>query len=185
MILDAAGNRVTNSAAEVTLTLISNKPGSELAGSVRVRAVGGVAAFSTLRIDTAGTKYRLRATADDLTTSTSGRFDVVATSATRLQFITQPGDAAVNARWSPKPQVAVMDEFGNVVSWNSALVTLTITPGSGSGGAAIACSQTTRAASAGIATFSSCRIDRTGSNYTLTASSSGIPPAISRTFAIS
>jgi hypothetical protein len=87
-ILDGSGNCVTESTAAVTLAITSGTgtDGAVLSGSITVNAVNGVAAFSGLSIDKAGTAYTLTASLNGLsgvqftaggdTQATSSPFDV-------------------------------------------------------------------------------------------------------------
>ena len=76
---DAAGNLNTTSTRNVSVALGSN-PGGTLSGTTTVAAVGGIATFSNLRIDTAGNGYTLVASSalptPALTAATSAPFNV-------------------------------------------------------------------------------------------------------------
>jgi hypothetical protein len=75
-VADRFGNRVTASAATVTMSIAGNPRGAPLLGSTSVSASSGLAAFGDLRIDSAGAGYSLSAAAAGLPTATSVRFDV-------------------------------------------------------------------------------------------------------------
>src|SRR3989449_41493 len=75
-IQDAFANTVTNATNAVTLTLATNPGSGTLAGTKTVNAVGGIATFSALSIDKAGTGYTLTATSPVLTGETSSEFDI-------------------------------------------------------------------------------------------------------------
>jgi hypothetical protein len=74
-IEDASGN-LTTSTASVTLAIAANPASGTLSGTATRAAVGGVATFSGLAIDNAGTGYTLGATSGALTTATSSAFDI-------------------------------------------------------------------------------------------------------------
>lgn len=74
-VLDAYANRVTTSAALVTLTLTGAEGGGALGGATRVAAVAGVATFTDLTVPAAGTAYALTAAAEGLAAATGTRFD--------------------------------------------------------------------------------------------------------------
>ena len=97
----------------------------------------------------------------------------------KLAYIQQPSDVVANATMSPPVQVAVEDQFGNVVTTATNPVQLAIgaNPGSGtlSGGNATA-------PTSGVATFSTISISAAGNGYTLVASASGLTPATSNLF---
>jgi hypothetical protein len=78
-VQDVDGNTITSSSAAVTLTITSGTgtSGAVLSGNVTVNAVNGVAAFSGLSINKAGSGYTLTATTGNFTVATSGAFNVV------------------------------------------------------------------------------------------------------------
>jgi hypothetical protein len=76
-IQDQFGNTVTSATSQVSLVIGTNPPGNGvLNGTTTVNAVGGVATFSGLNIDKAGTGYTLIASSGALTTATSTAFTV-------------------------------------------------------------------------------------------------------------
>src|SRR5439155_3941519 len=90
---DASGNTVTSYTGLITVALGANPSGGTLAGTTSVNAVSGVATFSTLSINNAGTGYTLVASASGLTGATSTSFNITAPPpppATNLAFTTQP-----------------------------------------------------------------------------------------------
>jgi hypothetical protein len=78
-VQDALGNTVTTSTAAITLT-IGNNPGTPqpgvLQGGAATNAVNGVATFSGLQINRAGTGYTLIASSPGLTSVTSSTFNI-------------------------------------------------------------------------------------------------------------
>src|SRR5437588_2326036 len=76
-VQDAQGNTVTTATTSITLAIGTNPASGTLAGTTTVAAVNGVATFSTLSLDTAGTGYTLTASATGLTGATSSVFNVV------------------------------------------------------------------------------------------------------------
>ena len=116
--------------------------------------------------------YRVRATDAAGNLSTYSNVATAATTigpATKLAFIQGPTDTAVGATITPAVTVAVEDANGNVeTSDNATQVSLAIgtNPASGtlSGGSAVT-------VASGVATFSGLSIDKAGTGYTLTASS--------------
>jgi hypothetical protein len=82
--VDANGNVDTSYNGTITLAITSGTgaSGANIEGTVTVTAVNGVATFSGLSIDTAGTGYTLTATGGTLTSATSASFDVTAAPAT-------------------------------------------------------------------------------------------------------
>ncbi|MBI5831961.1 MAG: Ig-like domain-containing protein [Armatimonadetes bacterium] len=74
-LLDADGRRAAGESRNVTLALTPTG-GPPLGGTLTVAASHGLATFSTLAMSTAGTSYRLGATAPGLTGATSGAFTI-------------------------------------------------------------------------------------------------------------
>ena len=64
---DGSGNIATTYTGPVTLALSGGTSGAKLGGTVTINAVNGVAAFTGLTIDTAGTGYTLTASSGTLT----------------------------------------------------------------------------------------------------------------------
>jgi hypothetical protein len=62
----------------VTISLANNPGGSTLGGTLTATAVDGVATFTNLTLNQAGTGYTLHATASGLSTATTSSFNVVA-----------------------------------------------------------------------------------------------------------
>ena len=170
---DAIGNvETSDNATKVSLAIATNPGGGTLSGGSAVTVVSGIATFSGLSIDTAGSGYTLRTSSTpSYTAATSAAFNVAAGLGppSKLAFVQGPSDTAVVAAMTPAVEVAVEDANGNVeTSDNATKVSLAIAtnPGSGtlSGGSAAT-------VVSGIATFSGLSIDTAGSGYTLNASS--------------
>jgi hypothetical protein len=166
-VQDALGNTVTTASIPVTVSLASNPSGASLGGTRTVNAVNGVATFSNLTVDRAGTGYSLGASASGLTGATSSTFDVAAGGASTLTAVnTVPATTPVGGTVSPAPSVRVTDAGGNPVTG----VTVTFTPVGG--GSVTDGTQLTNAE--GIATVGSWTIGTTpGAQYSLRASASG------------
>ncbi|CAN5224732.1 hypothetical protein BH09ACT6_BH09ACT6_16030 [soil metagenome] len=166
----------TTSTAPVTLS-ISTPAGASLSCSANpVAAVAGTAQFSGCKIDKAGT-YTLTATSPALSSTTSNTFTVSVGPANKLVFTATPGNTPRNTVFATQPVVAVQDAGGNTVTTSTAPVTLTIVSG------ALICSSNPKNAVAGVATFSGCRINQTGS-YVFTATSGSLQSGVSSTFSI-
>src|SRR5205814_1669684 len=77
-IEDANGNVVTNATNSVTLSIGANPGGATLSGALTAPPVNGVAAFSNLSLNKAGSGYTLTATSNPaLTGATSASFNVI------------------------------------------------------------------------------------------------------------
>jgi alpha-tubulin suppressor-like RCC1 family protein len=80
-IQDSLGNTATGVNGTVTLAIGSNPGSGTLSGTASVPTSSGVATFSTLNIDQAGTGYTLTASLSGVTGATSAAFNVLALSA--------------------------------------------------------------------------------------------------------
>jgi hypothetical protein len=142
---------------------------------------GGVHDFtSPVTLKTAGPQT---VTATDTGTgSITGSTSVTVNPADHLLFLQQPTDTSAGQTINPGFTVAVVDQFGNVVtSDNSDTVTLAI--GSNPGGGTLSGTLTVTV-SGGIATFSDLSIDLAGDGYTLHATTTGLTDADSFAFSI-
>ena len=145
----------------------------------------GVATFTDLEIDTTGAKT-LRATVAGgvLTQVDSNSFTVNPGAPTHLVYLQQPTTAQAGVSIAPPVTVQVEDANNNVVttgtgSTASVGIAILANPGGGT------LSGTTPVnAVAGIATFSNLSINKTGTGYTLQATSSGLTSVTSSTFNI-
>jgi hypothetical protein len=173
---DASGNTITTDNSFVTLTLSS---GSFANGSttVTVQAISGVATFSTLVINTAGS-YNLKATDGTLPATQSNPFNIVA-QGSQLVLTQQPENTNAGEAVNPAVAVALEDGFGNVDTSNTTTVTLTLSSGTFFDGGTTA----TAVPVNGIATFNNLVITGAGT-YTLTATDSGLISATSFSFTI-
>ena len=178
-VQDAGGNTVATDASTVTVALTS-PGGAALSCSTNPKAaVAGVAAFAGCKVDKAGT-YSLTATDGSLTSAVSSSFTITPGVAGKLLFSTQPSSGTGGTALGTQPTVTVQDAFGNTVTSDTSSVTLALTT---PGGATLACTGNPRAAVAGVATFSGCRVDLPGS-YTLTATDGALTSAVSSSFTI-
>jgi hypothetical protein len=74
--IDDKGRTVSGFELPIAITFEANPTSATLAGSASKNAVAGVATFSDLSVDKAGTGYTLKATANGLTSVISASFDV-------------------------------------------------------------------------------------------------------------
>ncbi|MGA7728332.1 MAG: CARDB domain-containing protein, partial [Dehalococcoidales bacterium] len=109
---------------------------------------------------------------------------VTGTVAVKLAFTTQPGASdTAGTVFGTQPVVTVEDANGNPVTANGASISLVITSGTGTNGAALSGSTTENAVN-GVATFSGLNVNLAGKGYTLTATSSDMTTATSSAFSI-
>jgi len=180
-VQDAQGNTVSTATTSITVAIGTNPASGTLAGTKTVAAVNGVATFSTLSLNLAGTGYTLTATATGLTSATSSAFNISAGEAAKLVFTVQPSTAAAGAGIAPAVQVAVQDAQGNTVTTATTSITVAIGTNPASGTLA---GTTTMAAVNGVATFSTLSLNKSATGYTLIASATGLTGATSSAFNI-
>jgi hypothetical protein len=169
-VRDGSNQRVTGSTASITVSIASGS--GSLVGTTTRAAVDGVASFTDLRIEGAGT-YRLTFASPGLSSATSESITITAPPpppqvATQLGISAQPGGALADAPLNPQPRVEIRDANGGLVASSTATVTATIMGGSGT-----LTGTATINAVAGVAVFSDLAISAAGT-YTLTFSSPGL-----------
>ena len=113
----------------ITLTPGTGSPGATLSGTTTVAASSGVAVFSALSIDKAGSGYRLSVTATDVSGTTSEAFDITPGSASQLVVTQQPTTITAGDPISPAVVVMARDAWGNNVPNFAGNVTLDLTAG--------------------------------------------------------
>jgi len=113
--LDAANGVVTGFTGTITVAIGANPATGTLTGTLSAAAVSGVATFSNLSIDNAGSGYTLTAAASGLTGTTSTAFNVTAPPATHLSFSTQPTSTQAGATIATV-RVSALDASNNVVT---------------------------------------------------------------------
>jgi hypothetical protein len=187
-VTDAGGNVVLTSSASIAMAIGTNPGGGTLTGTTPVNAVNGVATFSNLSINKTGTGYTLSATSSGLATATSGAFNITPGAPTQLVFTTQPSASSVAATaFAAQPVVKVEDANGNVVTTGTGSTdSIALAIGTNPGGGTLSCTSNTVTAVAGVATFAACKVNKTGTGYTLTATdgTNTLPVATSSAFTI-
>ena len=180
-VQDVGGNVVPGATNSVTLAIAANPNSGTLSGTKTVAAVNGIATFSTLSLDSAGSGYTLNAASSGLTGTTSNAFNVAVGPATKLGFRVQPANTAGGAAITPAVQVEIRDAGGNRVTGatNGVTIELGTNPKNGTLSGA-----TSTAAIAGVATFGSLSIDSAATGYRLSATAAGLASATSSTFNI-
>lgn len=85
-VRDGAGSTITTFTGNVTVAILNNPSGGVLSGTLTVAAVSGVATFSTLSINIAGTGYTLQATSTGIANVTSAAFNIITGSVTAINL---------------------------------------------------------------------------------------------------
>jgi hypothetical protein len=180
-IQDSQGNTTASTANVVLAIAPPNANGGSLAGTTTVAAVAGVATFSNLSIAKAGSGYALTATSGALPVVTSSTFTIAAGAAAKLAFLVQPVTTAATIAITPSPQVEIQDSQGNRVVSSTLTIGIAIGTNPNSG---VLSGTTSVAAVSGVATFPGLSIDKTGTGYTLVATSAPLTQATSTAFDI-
>ena len=176
---NSAGPVVTSDSSTVTLGIVSGPSGAKLGGTVSVTANKGIATFSNLLLDTAGT-YVLKATDGSLASSNTTSFTVVPAAAAKVVFTQALGNSTAGKTISPSVTVKVEDAFGNLETTDKSTVKLAVATGP-SGGTLLGTTSVT--ASAGVATFGSLLLDVAGT-YTLKATDGTLAAASTVAFSV-
>ena len=125
--LDAFGNRETaDSTTRVTVSLGGGPAEAALLGTLTQTAAGGLATFTDLSVQRAGTGYVLHATGGALTPDDSQAFAVSPAELARIVAI--PATAAITFGASQSYTIEGFDRFGNSRGDVTSATTLTIAP---------------------------------------------------------
>ena len=168
-VQDALGNRVTSSAASITVTIGTNPSAGTLGGTATLSAVAGLATFSNLSINRSGVGYTLTAASGTLTGATSSAFTVNPGAASALAITTMPASGQSGVLLSPQPVIRLVDALGNTVPTTGTIVTAAIASGTGTLGGTL-----TASTANGAATFTDLSLTGTAGNFTLNFSSTGL-----------
>jgi hypothetical protein len=176
---DAFGDVITGDSSTVTIP-VSTGPARLSAGSITSAvAVNGIATFSSLLFDAAGT-YTLGANDGSLTGATSDTITIGAGAASKLFVSDAPVVATAGQALSPGVTVVVEDAFGNAVTSDTSTITLSVN----NGPAGFANGSTTSAVAVnGVATFNNLILDAAGV-YTLNAADGSLASGISTSITV-
>jgi sugar lactone lactonase YvrE len=181
-IVDRFDNLVRDDNSDLVNVSVASGPGDFTPGSTTNGTVsGGIASFSNLVLNTAGTYTFGASGTGGLGGATSGTFRIDADQPDHLTFSVPPSDLTAGQAISPAVQVQVLDQFGNVVSDdNTDQVSVSVA----SGPAGFTSGSTTIVTvSGGVATFRTLVLNPVGT-YDLTASVPGLGDAHSVTFSV-
>ena len=173
---DKFNNNVTDFQGTVDLTLKTNV-GSDLRGTISMSAANGVADFAGLSLETAAKGYIVTASSVDLTSATTGPFDVVPAAAALLAVTSQPM-GSVTAGNPIGVTVVAEDRFGNIATQFQGPITAALLsdPGGPLGGTLSV------NAISGVARFSDLNLTRAANGYSIMTSSAGLSSAATATF---
>ena len=183
LVTDAFGNPVPG--VSVTFTAPSSSPTATFAGSSRTATAtttaAGLATAPALTADSVAGVFSVTAQAAGTGTASYSLTNNPGP-ASKLVFATSPTSSSPGAAFPTQPVVAITDADGNVVTTASSGVSLSITAGTGTAGAAITCAANPVAAASGVATFTGCRINLAGTGYTLRATATSLAAVTSAPF---
>ena len=178
VVEDSYKNKVTNFNGSVTIALANNPGGGNMGGTLTATVVDGVASFSGLTLNIAGTGFTIEATASGLIAATTSAFDVVPAAAEQLAISSQP-PPGVTAGIAFGLTVVVEDSFQNEITDYSGSATIATANNAGDGSLG---GTLTATFVDGVATFSGLTLDAAGTGYTLQAATSGLLAATSSAF---
>ncbi len=128
-----SGDVLSSYSGEVTITLANNPGSGTLGGTLTLAVTNGMASFSDLTLDTAGTGYTLRASSSGLASLVTSPFNVTPAAAFRLVVSTEPSaPATAGQAFSTQPVIEEEDQYGNIeTSDDSTVVTASLESGVG------------------------------------------------------
>lgn len=178
-----ANNRVV-SGYTGTLHFSSSDPAAVLPPDYTFTAADSGAHTFTITLKTAGSQSLAATdTSTGSMTGTASGITVTPAAATHLGFLQQPTAAVAGAAISPAVRVALLDQYGNIVTTdNTDAVTLAF--GSNPSGAALSGGGPVTVVQ-GVATFTGLSVNNAGTGYTLAASSGTLAGATSAAFNVS
>jgi hypothetical protein len=175
---DRYGNVATSFNNTVAAALAQDPAGGSLSGTVTTTAVGGVATFTGLAVDKAGSGYAIEATSGGLTSNVSTTTTVSPAAPSRLIITLQPSGSVVVKRPFAL-SVEAVDAFGNLATDFDGLVTAALgtNPGRNTLGGTLSVR-----ANGGQAVITDVTLRRPGKSYAITITSTGLTPAASTVF---
>lgn len=183
-VLDAENNIVAAYTGTVGIAIKSGtgRAGAVLSGTSSLSAVAGIASFTNLSINLAGSGYVLTASSGSLTSADSTTF-AVAQTPTKLAIALQPAGAAAGLPFSTQPIVVVKDAEDNLVASYSGSITFAIKAGTGRAGAVLSGTATVTALN-GVGTFTDLALNLAGPGYVLHATATNLASADTATFTV-
>jgi uncharacterized repeat protein (TIGR03803 family) len=170
-VLDRLGNIIGDDNSDrITLSVASGPGGFTPGSTTTVQVSGGIATFTNLVLDTAGTYTLGEISTSGLGGEKSSSFAITPARANHLAFGVQPSNLMAGATVNPAVLVKVFDVYGNLGTGdNSDQVTISVASGPGD---FTATSTKIMTVSGGIATFNNLVLNTPGV-YTLGESATG------------
>ena len=168
---DLEGNVDTNFHRDDHRGLLNNPGGATLGGTLSIAAVNGVAQFTDLTLDKAGSGYTIRVSDDGLDPSvTTTSIEVTPAAATQLLVSSQP-PVAVEPGQQFGIVVTATDAYGNTDTTFSGVVQLSLAPTTS--GAVLGGTLSVTAQS-GVVHVSDLTVDLVGTGYQIQATGEGL-----------
>jgi alpha-tubulin suppressor-like RCC1 family protein len=180
---DALDNAVSTSIT-LSITAATAIGGASISGTTTVATTNGVAAFTGISIQRAGTGYVLQAAATGAPTVTTNAIDIAPAAAAKLAFVQSPSNGEAMTLLTPIPKVSVQDTYSNVVTSSTAGITLDLSTVPAGLSVGTLRGTTTVNAVAGVATFDNVRLDRPGHNFILRSTAGTLTGVSTVTFAM-
>jgi hypothetical protein len=171
---------VNGASGTVTISLASNPDGGSLGGTLTATIDHGVAAFTGLSVDAAGTGYSVTVSGSGLGTITSSPFDITPVAPAALVLAAQP-PSSVTAGSGFGLTVDVEDALGNLVTGYGSDINIGLTGGPAGAELGGTLSVPT---SDGVAIFGGLAIDQAGSGYAIQITSGSLAALSSQPFAV-
>ncbi|HEX4677700.1 MAG TPA: invasin domain 3-containing protein, partial [Gaiellaceae bacterium] len=163
-IKDANGNPLPGK----VVTLAKGSGSSTITTVSGATDAAGVATFTVTDTAVESTTYTATDTTDTVTVTQTAAVNFTAGPATQTVFTTSPGNTNGGTAFGGQPVVKIEDAFGHVITTdNTTAVTLAIGTNP-SGGTLSGCTTNPITVTAGVATFAGCKINKSGTGYTLT-----------------
>jgi len=177
---NSSGAPITTFDGTVTVALASNPGGATLGGTLTATASNGVATFSGLTLTTAASGYTLVVSSSGIGEGVTSAMSVTPAAASQLVITTEP-PASVRVSIAFGLEASIEDQYGNVVTTASNIVSVAFAnnPTGATLGGTLSVT-----ASQGVATFSNLTINKTGTGYTLSVSSSGLRSSVSSAISV-
>jgi uncharacterized protein (TIGR03382 family) len=181
-ILDRFENIATQATRPVSAALGSNPRNATLRGTTSVNPVSGVATFSDLSVNRAGSNYTLIFGSSGLYSATSVGFDVASRGQGNLKLgFRQVADRATAGASLGTIEVELQDADGTLLTGEAQLVSLSL--GENPSGDQLLGTTTVTAVN-GVAKFEGVSLRKASSGYALVARAEGFDSATSSAFAV-
>ncbi len=178
---DAYGNLTPDFVGNLNAALSANSVNASLSGSTSSTVSGGVAQFSSLRVDKPASDYKLEISGSGLVSATTDSFVIDPLAASSLSFVTQPSNSTAGAAIAPTVTIRALDTGGFIDTNYSAAISASLNPNPGS--ASLGGTSTGNFV-AGQFSFSNLSVSAAGTGYRLRISS-GSMSADSSSFDVS